>query len=63
MLVTLNFTSQKLAHAIDRFFSSVKIENLNFKFHWKKFDIFHMFAQNIDSWFQLVSTIHVLDQK
>ena len=46
---------QKHAHAIYRFCSAVKIE----KFHWKKFDIFNMCAQNIHCGY----TMYVLDQK
>ena len=40
---------QKLAHAIYRDFSAVKIE----KFHQKNFDIFAIFAQNIDCGYKL----------
>ena len=40
---------RKLAHAINREFSSFKIEN----FQLKKFDIFLIFAQNIDCGYKL----------
>ena len=36
----------KLAHAIDRDLFSA--EKKIIKFHWKNFDIFNIFAQNID---------------
>ena len=66
---------QKLAHAIYiYFFSAVK----NLKFHQKFFDIFHIFAQNMDCGYTInglteavltsthnlcVPTIYVLEQK
>ena len=57
-------TLRKLAHAIYRNFFGSKNEN----FHWKKSDIFLIFAQNIDCGYTLeppqrVPTIYVLEQK
>ena len=47
-ILTINLALRKLAHAIYRFFS-FKIEN----FQLKKFDIFLIFAQNIDCGYTL----------
>ena len=43
-LYSTYITLRKLAHAIHRVFLALKIEN----FQLKKFDIFLIFAQNID---------------
>ena len=43
------YSLRKHAHAINRDFSSLKIEN----FQLKKFDIFLVFAQNIDCGYTL----------
>ena len=43
------YTLRKLAHAINRIFLSLKIEH----FQLKKFDIFLIFAQNIDCGYTL----------
>ena len=45
----LPFTLRKLAHAINRDFLALKIEH----FQLKKFDIFLIFAQNIDCGYSL----------
>ena len=47
--LTKSFPLRKHAHAIHRKFFGCKNEN----FHWKKFDIFHIFAQNIDCGYTL----------
>ena len=50
MPYSLTVALRKHAHAIYRiFFSKAKIED----FHWKKFDIFNNFAQNIDCGYTL----------
>ena len=51
---------------IQRFFSYHIFKNC--KFHWKKNDLFNIFAQNIDCGYKLeppqrVPTIYVLEQK
>ena len=45
----IRFTLRKLAHAINRYFLALKIEN----FQPKIFDIFLIFAQNIDCGYTL----------
>ena len=47
--MTATVSLRKLAHAIYRVFSAVKIEN----FQKKSFDIFLIFAQNIDCGYTL----------
>ena len=55
------YALRKIAHAIYREFVAVKIEN----FIGKVFDIFNIYAQNIDcgSTLERVPTIYDLDQK